>query len=136
LSRILYLWHFACQKETFGKIERYHRAIKGEIKLVPYEIPGELEKAIEAFIKYYNYRRYHEGVGNVTPYDVYTGAHLEIIRRRKEAKKGHYKRERLIIGLPGSRTAASEVYDYSKGLICVPLSLTVQFDSHRARSLI
>jgi hypothetical protein len=49
-------------------------------------MPGELEKAIGAFIDYYNYRRYHEGLRDVTPYDVYTGKHLEIIQKRKEAK--------------------------------------------------
>jgi transposase InsO family protein len=67
-------------------MERYHRAIKGEINLVPYGVPGELKEAIRAFIEYYNYRRYHEGLGDVTPYDVYTGRHLEVIQRRKEAK--------------------------------------------------
>ncbi|MFC2032638.1 integrase core domain-containing protein [Chloroflexota bacterium] len=72
--------------QTNGKIERYHRTIKGELSLSPYEMPGELEKAIGAFIDYYNYRRYHEGLGDVTPYDVYTGRHLEIIQKRKEAK--------------------------------------------------
>jgi putative transposase len=72
--------------QTNGKIERYHRSIKGELSLVPYEMPGDLEEAIAAFIGYYNYRRYHEGLGDVTPYDVYTGKHLEIIQRRKEAK--------------------------------------------------
>jgi tRNA G37 N-methylase TrmD len=49
-------------------------------------MPGELREAIRAFVEYYNYRRYHEGLGNVTPYDVYTGRHLEIIQKRKEAK--------------------------------------------------
>ena len=44
------------------------------------------KETIRAFIKYYNYRRYHEGLGNVTPYDVYNGSHLEIIQRRKEVK--------------------------------------------------
>jgi putative transposase len=72
--------------QTNGKIERYHRTIKGEINQVPYEMPSELKEAIGAFIEYYNYRRYHEGLGNVTPYDVYTGKYLEIIRRRKEEK--------------------------------------------------
>jgi putative transposase len=72
--------------QTNGKIERYHRTIKGELSLIPYEMPGELEEAIRAFIDYYNYRRYHEGLGDVTPYDVYTGRYLEIIRKRKEAK--------------------------------------------------
>ncbi len=72
--------------QTNGKIERYHRTLKGDINRVPYEMPSELKDAIRAFIEYYNYRRYHEGLGNVTPYDVYTGKHLEILQRRKEVK--------------------------------------------------
>jgi len=72
--------------QTNGKIERYHRTIKGEINLVPYGMPVELKEAIKEFVEYYNYRRYHEGLGNVTPYDVYTGKHLEVIQKRKEAK--------------------------------------------------
>ena len=72
--------------QTNGKIERYHRSLKGEIKQMPYDMPSELEKAIAVFIEYYNYRRYHEGLGDVTPYDVYTGRHLEILRKRKEVK--------------------------------------------------
>jgi len=72
--------------QTNGKIERYHRTVKGEIKQVPYDMPSELKEAIRAFIEYYNYRRYHEGLGNVTPYDVYTGKHLEIIQKRKGVK--------------------------------------------------
>jgi putative transposase len=72
--------------QTNGKIERYHRSLKGEINQLPYDLPSELKKAIAAFIEYYNYRRYHEGLGDVTPYDVYIGRHLEIIQKRKEAK--------------------------------------------------
>ena len=72
--------------QTNGKIERYHRTIKGEIKLIPYEMPGELREAIKVFIEYYDYRRYHEGLSDVTPYDVYTGRHPEILQRRKEVK--------------------------------------------------
>jgi transposase len=73
--------------QTNGKIERYHRSIKGELNILPYEMPEELGKAIAAFIEYYNYLRYHEGLNNVTPFDVYTGRHLEILQRRKEVKK-------------------------------------------------
>ena len=49
-------------------------------------MPGELKEAIKAFIEYYNYRRYHEGLGNVTPYEVYTGRHVAVLQRRKEVK--------------------------------------------------
>jgi len=86
LVRIRHIVASPYHPQTNGKIERYHRTIKGDIKLVPYEMPGELTEAIKAFIEYYNYRRYHEGLSDVTPYDVYTGRHPEILQRRKEAK--------------------------------------------------
>jgi len=86
LVRIRHILASPCHPQTNGKIERYHRTIKGDINLIPYEMPGELTEAIKAFIEYYNYRRYHEGLGDVTPYDVYTGRYLEIIQERKEAK--------------------------------------------------
>ena len=67
----------------------------------PYDMPSELKEAIRTFIDYYNYQRYHEGLGNVTPYDVYTGKHLEIIQKRKEvnsrtleARKGYNRTAR------------------------------------------
>ena len=53
---------------------------------MPYDMPGDLRKAIEKFVEYYNYRRYHEGISNVTPYDIYTGRHTEVLQRRKEAR--------------------------------------------------
>jgi hypothetical protein len=49
-------------------------------------MPDELREAIEAFIEYYNYRRYQAGLSYVMPYDVYMGRYLEILQRRKEVK--------------------------------------------------
>ena len=72
--------------QTNGKIERYHRSLKGAINLQPYDMPSQLKESIGAFVEYYDHRRYHEGLGNVTPWDVYTGKRLEIIARRKEVK--------------------------------------------------
>jgi len=86
LVRIRHIIASPYHPQTNGKIERYHRTIKGDIRLVPYDMPSELNEAIQTFIEYYNYARYHEGLGDVTPYDVYTGRHLEVIQRRKEAK--------------------------------------------------
>ena len=45
--------------QTNGKIERYHRTIKGKLNLVTYDTPSELEGAISSFVRYYNYYRYH-----------------------------------------------------------------------------
>ena len=73
--------------QTNGKIERYHRTIKGEINLVPCEMPSELRQAIEAFVEYYNHQRYHEALENVAPADVYFGRKDGILVRRKEAKQ-------------------------------------------------
>jgi hypothetical protein len=49
-------------------------------------LPGELEGPIRAFVEYYSYQRYHERLGDVTPYDVYTGRHLEIIIQRRKQR--------------------------------------------------
>jgi transposase InsO family protein len=73
--------------QTNGKIERYHRTLKGQVKLVVYETPTVLERAVADFVDYYNYLRYHEGIANVTPADVYYGRRDEILAKRKEVKQ-------------------------------------------------
>ncbi|MDP6496210.1 MAG: integrase core domain-containing protein, partial [Dehalococcoidia bacterium] len=53
---------------------------------VPYELPSELEAAIATFVAYYNYRRYHMALGDMTPVDVLTGRRERILQRRKEVQ--------------------------------------------------
>ena len=72
--------------QTNGKLERYHQSIKREVNQLPYEAPSHLDKAIADFVEYYNYRRYHKALGNVTPVDVLYGRREQILQRRKEVQ--------------------------------------------------
>jgi putative transposase len=72
--------------QTNGKVERYQQSLKREVNQLPYELPSQLERAIANFVDYYNYRRYHKALGNVTPADVLYGRREEILERRKEVQ--------------------------------------------------
>ena len=72
--------------QTNGKLERYHQSIKNEVNHVPYEVPGDLEVAITGFVDYYNHRRYHKALSNVSPDDVLNGRREEILIKRREVK--------------------------------------------------
>jgi len=73
--------------QTQGKIERYHRTMKNVIKLENYYSPDQLRSQMEAFIDYYNNRRYHESLNNLTPADVYFGRSEQILKKRREVKQ-------------------------------------------------
>ena len=73
--------------QTNGKLERYHRTIKTEVNQIPYEFPVDLEKAIADFVEYYNFRRYHKALGDITPADVLNGRKDQILKSRKEVKE-------------------------------------------------
>ena len=80
--------------QTNGKLERCHQTLKRDVNQLPYEMPSDLEAAIVAFVSYYNCRRYHKALGNVTPSDVLKGRRPEILRRRKEVQAQTIQRRR------------------------------------------
>ena len=81
--------------QTNGKVERYQQSLKQEVNQLPYELPSQLERAIAHFVDYYNFRRYHKALGNVTPADVLYGRREQILQRRKEVQALTIDRRRL-----------------------------------------
>lgn len=88
--RMLAIRHIRCSPhhpQTNGKLERFHETLKARLNLLVYTSPGSLRAAMAGFIDFYNHRRYHEGIGNVTPADVYYGRREGILKRREEQKR-------------------------------------------------
>ena len=79
---------------TQGKIERFHRSMKNEVKLNNYYFPDDLSAEIDRFVDYYNNRRYHESLNNVTPADVYFGRDNDIEIKRRETKRRTLKQRK------------------------------------------
>lgn len=83
-----------CHPQTQGKIERYHRTMKNVVKLDNYYSPEELIRALEKFVYYYNYERYHESINNLRPCDVYFGMADKILKQREKTKSETIKSRR------------------------------------------
>lgn len=116
--RMLAIRHIRCaphHPQTNGKIERFHETLKARLNLLVYTSPEQLRVALGEFIEFDNHRRYHEGIGNVTPTDVYYARREEILKRREEQKQRTlYERFRYNPGQKQNRvTGESETQNRS-----------------------
>ena len=80
---------------TNGKLERYHQTLKRDSNQLPYDVPRELEDAIRKFVDFYNHRRYHKALKDITPADMLAGRRDEILDRRRETKDRTINRRKL-----------------------------------------
>jgi putative transposase len=60
--------------------------MKNIVKLENYYFPDVLPANLGEFIDYYNNKRYHEALGNVTPADIYFEGAKKIKIQRHEIK--------------------------------------------------
>jgi len=58
-------------------------------------VPGYQEGSIAEFVNYYNNRRYHKALGNVTHSDVLDGRREQVLQKRKEVQTQTIQRRRL-----------------------------------------
>ena len=88
--KALSIRHIYCSPhhpQTNGKLERFHETLKRRLNLLVYTSPGALRRAMGDFIEFYNHRRYHEGIGNVAPADVYYDRRDQILEQRRALKR-------------------------------------------------
>jgi transposase InsO family protein len=79
--------------QTNGKIERLNRTVKDQLTLIVHASPEAFDRALEAFLQWYRYEHYHEGISNLHPADVYYGRADAILEQRKQLKE-HSKKTR------------------------------------------
>jgi len=81
--------------QTQGKIQRWYQRLKNCVLLEHYYLPGDLEQSVGEFVTNYNYQRYHESLGNLTPADVYFGRGQAILEKRRRIKEQTIQSRRL-----------------------------------------
>ena len=59
------------------------------------DLPGDLERQIDAFVEHYNHVRYHESIKNLTPAAIYFGRAETILTERERIKRATIANRRL-----------------------------------------
>lgn len=82
--------------QSNGKIERFHRTIKGEaIRRHEPLTPEQAREVVAAFVEHYNEVRLHSAIGYVTPADMLAGRAQEIWESRDRKLEAAREKRRL-----------------------------------------
>ena len=97
-------------RRTAGRSSRGRAVPAGgdHLTLTVHASPEAFDRALEAFLQWYRYEHYHEGIGNLHPADVYFGRAEAILAQRKSLKEKTKKaRKKANLLKPKNRERAS-----------------------------
>jgi transposase InsO family protein len=82
--------------QSNGKIERYHRTIKGDcIRAKSMTSVDDVRQAVTQYVHHYNTIRLHSAIGYVTPHTKLAGKEKELFAQRDEKLEAARERRRL-----------------------------------------
>jgi len=81
--------------QSNGKLERYHRTVKGTCLTGYFADADEVRRALEKFVAYYNEVRLHSAIGYLAPADKLAGREKEIFAARDAKLEAARERRRL-----------------------------------------
>ena len=82
--------------QSNGKIERYHRTIKGDcIRAKSMTSVDDARQAVTQYVHHYNTVRLHSAIGYVTPHTKLAGKEKELFAQRDEKLEAARERRRL-----------------------------------------
>jgi transposase InsO family protein len=104
--------------QSNGKIERWHKSLKGECIRPGTPLTKEdARQLIEKYVDHYNTVRLHSAVGFVTPADMLAGRQeeihsardykLELARQQRQIRRQQAAAQRDTLNLPGETEAGS-----------------------------
>ena len=79
-----------------GKIERYHRTIKGDcIRVTNIESLEDARRIVDRYVRDYNEVRLHSAIGYVTPHTKLAGKETEVFSERDRKLESAREQRRL-----------------------------------------
>ena len=82
--------------QSNGKIERYHRTIKGDcIRAKSMTSVDDARQAVAQYVQHYNTIRLHSAIGYMTPHKKLSGKEKELFAQRDEKLEAARERRRL-----------------------------------------